>query len=94
MKLGGSESPGIDMPGPIAPISPKAMLGILLMAPKISGGSVRPAGMGPKREFGDVEPLESSEPGDLGNENDTACRVTLVIELNRREKKRGKGRGG
>lgn len=64
--------PGIWRLGPIAPISPKAMLGMLLIAPKISGGNVKPAGMGPKSELGEVEP-PSSDPGDLGNENDTAC---------------------
>jgi hypothetical protein len=70
-KLGGNESPGIPHPDPMAPISPKAMLGMLLMAPKISGGKVRPAGIGPNYELGDCK-SESSEPGDLGNENETA----------------------
>lgn len=74
--LGGNASPGIPHPLPMAPIRPKAMLGMLLMAPKISGGNVRPAGMGPNKELGDCEP-DSSEPGDLGNEKETACNKNI-----------------
>lgn len=82
--MGGN--PGIAPVLPKAPIRPRAMLGVPI-APKISGGKlmkrktrfvhyrwtyVKPGGRGPSKVPGDVvDP--SSELGDLGKENETAC---------------------
>jgi len=54
-KLGGKLSPGIVPPlDPMAPIRPKAMLGIFPIAPRISGGNDNPGGRGPNKEAGEA----------------------------------------
>lgn len=98
MILGGKVSPGMAPADPMAPINPKAMLGMLPIAPRISGGSLiqqsgfaskglmrlrtydKPGGSGPSKEEGEGALPESSEPGDLGKENDTAylCRLVMI----------------